>query len=182
MKQLIVFLSLLSFILFSPKSAAAVDNEAGSAGSLTSFAPLLVDYRVIRLKSFLKTYNSPLVDHAVTFIREADKHNLDWRLVAAIAGTESTFGKHIPQGSYNAWGWGIPTGAQSGIGFDNWDHGIATVTQGLKERYVNKGSTTIPQIGRIYAASPVWANHVEFFFDKITNYIPNDLEDLQVSI
>ncbi len=174
----LVFLS--SIAHFSP--VHATQAEAGSAGKLASFAPILVDKRVSHLQAFLRSYNSPLEKHAVTFIREADKHNLDWRLVVSIAGTESTFGKHIPPGSYNAWGWGIPTGAQSGIGFDNWNDGIATVTKGLKKNYINKGAVSLPQIGRIYAASPVWASHVEYFMGKITNFIPNTSDILEVSI
>lgn len=163
-------------------SVFAAAPEAGSAGVLASFAPLLVDKRVAHLESFFRSYNSPLEKHAVTFIREADKHNMDWRFVAAIAGVESTFGKHIPPGSYNAWGWGIPTGAQSGIGFRSWDEGIATVTKGLKKNYINKGAVTFSQIGRIYAASPVWSSHVEFFMDKITNFVPAGKEILKVTI
>ena len=32
-------------------------------------------------------------------------NGLDYRLVPAISGVESTFGKHIPDNSYNAYGW-----------------------------------------------------------------------------
>lgn len=180
-KILLSCLVLVFFALF-PSSSFAASNEAGSAGTLASFAPLLVDKRVSHLQAFLQTYNSPLASHAVTFIREADKHNMDWRFVAAISGVESTFGKHIPPGSYNAWGWGIPTGAQSGIGFDNWDDGIATVTKGLKKNYINKGAVSFQQIGSIYAASPFWASHVEYFMDKITNFVPSNKDLLEITI
>ncbi len=173
---------LLFTLTIGARTVVAFTPEAGSAGVLASFAPLLVDKRVAHLEAFLRSYNSPLADHAVTFIREADKHNMDWRFVAAISGVESTFGKHIPSGSYNAWGWGIPTGAQSGIGFRNWDEGIATVTKGLKKNYINKGASTFAQIGDIYAASPVWASHVEYFMDKIINFIPAEKNQLEVTI
>ncbi len=182
-KQIVLSLCIVFGALHTPSSAFAAPSEAGSAGVLaSSFAPLLVDKRVVHLEAFFRTYNSPLEKHAVTFIREADKHNMDWRFVAAIAGVESTFGKRIPPGSYNAWGWGIPTGAQSGIGFDSWDDGISTVTAGLKKNYINKGAVTFAQIGRIYAASPTWASKVEYFMDKITNFVPKDADHLDITI
>ncbi len=171
MKKTILF---IAFILTLALSSAhltpiyAVEKEAGASAS--SFGELLVyqpDTRAIRLKKFLQSWGSPMADDADTFVEVADMYGLDWRLVAAIAGTESTFGVHIPPGSYNAWGWGIPTGSQSGIGFDSWAHGITTVSEGLRKNYINKGAADLDAIGRKYAASPVWATHVRFFIDKI---------------
>ena len=165
-----------------PTRAFAVEAEADGAAQLAGFGKILVDKRVTHLRAYLKTHNSPLADEAAAFVREADRNDLNWKLVAAIAGTESTFGKHIPPGSYNAWGWGIPTGAQSGIGFRNWNHGIATVSEGLRKNYVNRGAQTIEQMGRIYAASPRWAGNVRFFIAKIDAFVPIGSEYLEVSI
>jgi len=104
-------------------------------------------------------------------------------LVAAIAGTESTFGRFIPRGSYNAWGWGIPTGAQSGIGFKNWEQGIVTVSEGLAKNYYGRGAKTIYDVGWIYAANGnSWGNHVTFFMGKIESFVPTDADFLEVSI
>ena len=129
------------------------------------------DERVTRLRAFLESYNSPLADEAETFVEEADKNNLDWKLVAAIAGVESTFGKQIPPGSYNAWGWGIPTGAQSGIGFADWGQGIATVSDGLAKNYFGRGAKTLYDVGWIYAANGnSWGNHVTLFYNQIAAF------------
>ena len=98
-KLFIVSLFLIFGLSIDPNTVFAAAPEAGSAGVLASFAPLLVDKRVGHLEAFFRSYNSPLEKHAVTFIREADKHNMDWRFVAAIAGVESTFGKLFPPGS-----------------------------------------------------------------------------------
>ena len=181
-QNIIVSIGISMSVLLTPAMVYAASPEAGSAGVLASFTEIRVDKRVSHLKAFLRTYDSPLEKHAATFIREADKHNMDWKFVAAIAGVESTFGKHVPTDSYNAWGWGIPTGAQSGIGFTNWDEGIAEVTSGLKNNYIDKGAVTFEQIGRIYAASPVWASHVVYFWDKITNFTPKETDLLEVTI
>jgi hypothetical protein len=160
----------------------AAEKVADHTAQLTHTKNPTADKRAQKLRAFLDTYNSPLAQEADTFVEEADRYNMDWRLVAAIAGTESTFGKHIPSGSYNAWGWGIPTGAQSGIGFKNWKDGIATVTAGLHKNYIKRGAETLSQIGSIYAASPAWAAHVGFFLDKIDAFTPSDPEFLDVTI
>jgi hypothetical protein len=127
------------------------------------------DTRIHILQKFLRSYGSPLASHAGTFIAVADEYNLDWRLLPAIAGAESTFGKYTPKNSYNAWGWGIPTGAQSGLGFDSWDHGIETVGQGLRQKYLNKGYTTLRKMEARYTppsaaqASHPWVTSIEQF-------------------
>src|SRR5258706_9253508 len=125
MKKLYSFIIFALVILALPACPVFAAEEAGQAATLAFHqATLEPDVRVTRLHSFLQSYDSPLADEAKTFIQEADKNNLDWKLVAAISGVESTFGKQIPPGSYNGWGWGIPTGAQSGIGFKDWGDGI----------------------------------------------------------
>lgn len=119
------------------------------------------------LSNYLAKYNSPLQYHAQDFIDAAKEYDLDWRLVAAISGVESTFGKQIP-GGYNAWGWGV-YGTQA-IYFDSWKDGIYTVSKGLRENYLNKGLTDPYQINRIYAASPRWGSKVSFFMKDLDNF------------
>lgn len=128
------------------------------------------DIRVKKLEKYLESLNSPLVDNAEDFVKYADAYGYgdNWSMVAAIAGVESTFGKRIPKNSYNAWGWGIPTGKQSGIGFTDWEDGIATVSKGLKENYMDRGATNLASIGRIYAPpSTTWAGNVQYFMNEI---------------
>ena len=128
------------------------------------------DARVLKLAKYLTEHNSPLIGNAEDFVRYADIYGYgqNWSMVAAIAGVESTFGKNIPANSYNAWGWGIPTGASSGIGFKNWEEGIKTVSQGIRENYMDNGAETLAQIGRIYAPpSYTWAGNVSFFMNRI---------------
>jgi hypothetical protein len=184
MKHYVTYLALLVLALLGamPAHVAAADKYADAAAQLTGFGELLVDTRVDHLRAYLKSHNSPMADDAAVFVREADRNNLDWKLVVAIAGAESTFGKHIPTGSYNGWGWGIPTGAHSGIGFKDWEHGIMTVSEGLKKNYVDRGAVTIEQMGRIYAASPRWAGNVRYFIGKIETFVPTGPEYLEVSI
>ena len=150
--------------------------SGASSNIATSSEKPKTDSRVLKLKNYLQDY--PLEDNSEEFIRIADKYNLGKHayLVAAISGIESTFGKFIPTGSYNAWGFGIPTGAQSGIVFENWDKGIEEVTKTISTVYlkgINPNSLTseelIYRIGPIYAASPTWSQRVCYFMEKIEN-------------
>lgn len=169
-----IFVSIIvAILLFFAAASTANANEkiAGHSGQLiVENTSVLPDSRVEKLKFYLEKHNSPLAKHAEYFVATADKYELgeNWCLVPAIAGVESTFGKRIPKNSYNAWGWGIPTGARSGIGFNDWEDGIETVTAGLKTRYIDRGADTLPEMGRIYAPpSKTWARNVQFFMDKI---------------
>ena len=112
-------LMVLSALMVRPGAIHAQETEAGAAARL-SFGQILRDERIDTLRAYLLMHNSPLAEASTHFVSEADRLGLDWKLVAAIAGTESTFGKHVPSGSYNAWGWGIPTGYASGIAFESW--------------------------------------------------------------
>jgi len=121
------------------------------------------DYRVVILRKYLESHNSPLTDSAEHFVTYADKYQLDWRMVAAISGVESTFGKRIPENSYNAYGW-----ANGNYYFESWEDSIAIVSKTLREKYYDRGATTLNQIARRYAPpSSSWAWKVNYFMEKI---------------
>lgn len=156
--------------------------ESHSSADLRTATKRDTDERVMKLKAYLLAKNSPLADESENFVTIADTYDLDWKLVTAISGVESTFGKHIPTGSHNGWGWGIPTGAQSGITFKNWREGIEQVSKGLRKNYLDRGAKTIEQIGRIYAASPSWSWKVHFFINQIESFSPNSPQLLSISL
>lgn len=169
------------FVLSSTTPAIAYQKEAESAAVLAAHAPS-EDPRVDTLEHYLASHDSPLTAETPHFIHEADHWGLDWKLVAAIAGVESTFGKHIPTNSYNAWGWGVFTGATDGMHFESWHDGITKVSAGLKTNYIDHGAESIEQIGRIYAASPNWSWKVRFFLDQIDAYQPTTTRQIDITI
>jgi len=160
-----VFLLTLLFLLFTTHAEAvsAETSVAESSGQFKYSEGKAEDYRVSTLRKFLKEYNSPLADYAEVFVREADKNGIDWRLVPAITGVESTFGKNIPFKSYNAYGW-----ANGAYTFESWEDSIGIVSKSLREKYMDKGAVTINQIGRRYAPpSNTWSSKVKYFMRKI---------------
>jgi hypothetical protein len=171
-QKLTAYLFLIVAVLASTAGQVQAGTKiAGATAELVTNSPQ-DDPRVEHLRSFLENYNSPAASDADHFIAEADRLSLDWKLVAAIAGVESTFCRFIPSQSHNCWGWGIPTGAQKGIGFVSYRQGITRVSEGLRYRYIDRDLVTIDQIGRVYAASPAWSTKVRFFMDRIDNWQP----------
>lgn len=181
MKLLTVFVVLVVAFLVYPHSAAAQERQAGPAAQLT-FGELIQDKRAKTLQEFLRSHDSPITQESAYMVSEADRLDLDWRLVTAIAGVESTFGKRIPKDSFNAWGWGIPTGADAGATFDNWKEAITTVSEGLRYRYIDLGAQSVEEIGRIYAASPRWAGNVRFFMNRIEEFTPAETALLVITL
>ncbi len=176
MKNILVPTILAALILLIPQYTFAQQKESATSANIKSatyFSEAGYDSRVKILKSYLESYNSPLAPYAQEFVGQADKYSLDWKLVAAISGVESTFGHQIPYNSYNAWGWGVY--GDNVIRFKSWSEGIDTISQGLRERYINQwGGQNIYQIGANYAASPVWAQHVELYMGRIQAFALND--------
>lgn len=174
MDKKLLLLIIFIFQLFSANLVLAQEKELPKD---ILFEAQKLDQRGAVLQSYLEQFNSPLQHHASDFIEAADKYNLDWKLVAAIAGVESTFGKFVPGGqevkytSYNAWGWGV-YGTQA-IYFKSWKDGIFTVSKGLRENYLNKGLNDPYSINRVYAASPTWGSKVSYFLADMDKFNQN---------
>lgn len=125
--------------------------------------------RTVILRDFLKSYDSPLAPYAADFVAEADRNNIDWKLVAAISGVESYFGEQIPYASYNGWGYGVY--GNNVRNFESWSDGIAVVSKALRDDYLdNWGATNVQEIGAIYAADPAWAAKVTHFINLIEGF------------
>lgn len=181
-QKLLLGLSILSSLSF-PLSTIGVNPVYAQSAQVIQVEAKPVDKRAQILKDYLAKHNSPLENNAQDFIDAADMYGLDWRLVVSISGTESTFGKHIPGGhdplytSYNGWGWGVY--GNNVKKFNSWREAIYTISQGLRENYVDKGYTEPFSMNRKYAASKSWGQKVTFFMNDIDKYAlsyPFDVE------
>ena len=164
MRKILISLFIASAFLLKAAGVSYAQNIAdGSAFLKAEGNGNDFDYRVESLKVFLQKYNSPLAPYAKEFVVYADENGLDYRLVPAITGVESTFGKRIPPESYNAYGW-----ANGNYKFTSWEDSIKHVSKTLKSSYIDKGATSIYEIARIYAPpSSTWGGNVSFFVSKI---------------
>jgi hypothetical protein len=164
-----IFLSIIFLLIFAfPAAVNSEEIHSESSAKLNSNidakGSLLLDTRVKALKNVFKRYNSPLVDQAIHYVKYADEFDMDWKLLPAIAGLESTFAQRYIQGTYNPYGWG-----SGRIYFESWEDGIRTINKALRERYVNRGATDVWKIGPIYAESPTWSVRVNRFMQEINH-------------
>ncbi len=144
-------------------SQAQTSNKTLAAVGRSDSRPVIID-------NFLSSHKSPMSGMGAVFVREADKYNIDYRLLPAIAFQESTLGKKIPRGSHNAFGWAIYTGANSGAKFDGWEHAIEVVAKGLKAKYIDQGLATTEAIMTRYTpdSNGSWAFGVNFAIEEMT--------------
>lgn len=169
LRRIFLFSLLALFLSTLPTSKLEEDSLVSKSGKpepkiTAKVAVKKLDNRAKILKDYLAQYNSPLQYHAQDFIDAADTYQLDWRLMPAISGVESTFGK--ASYGFNGWGWG----GSNLIVFNGWRDGIFTISKGLKERYVDKGLTEPYSMNKIYAASPTWGTRVTKFMNDMHQF------------
>jgi len=126
------------------------------------------DARVSIVKDFFKKYKSDLLPYAQNIVAAADKYDLDYRLVPAIAMQESNLCHKAPPNSHNCWGYGVY--GKNVLKFDNYADAINTVTKTLAIEYKGKGLATAEQIMTKYTPSNngAWADSVNHFMDQLT--------------
>jgi hypothetical protein len=126
------------------------------------------DARVGALETFFKSNGSPLLPYAGLIVTTADKYELDYRLLPAIAMQESNLCKKIPKKStYNCWGFGIY--GKKRTGFDSYEDAIRIVSKTLANEYVGKGLEDPYAIMSKYTpgSNGSWANSVTYFMEHI---------------
>lgn len=180
MNKTFLFL-ILFFLLTVPTLKVQAVSETELEKQTNQIEAKQLDKRAEILAAYLAKHDSPLQYHAQDFIDAAKKYNLDWKLVPAIAGVESTFGKQIP-GGFNGWGWGV-YGTQA-IYFNSWTEAISTISKGLRENYIDKGYTEPYSMNKIYAASPFWGSKVNYFMEEIEKFATQfggEIKELSIS-
>lgn len=165
--KLIILLLITIPFLFLNKPVRAEKSVEKSTSINNQIEAKKLDDRAVVLSQYLAKFDSPLQYHAQDFINASDAYGLDWKMLPAIAGVESTFGKHIP-GGYNAWGWGV-YGTQA-IYFSSWKAGMFTIAKGLRENYLDKGLTDPYLINPVYASSTSWGWKVDYFMKEIESF------------
>lgn len=176
LSSLLIIVAAVSFIgnnRISPKLATNANNysiylaQPKSANTVTQ-AYAAEDSRAAILDNYFKSQGAPLAGYGELLVQTADKYGIDWRLVPAIAMQESNGGKVMPRDSYNAWGWAIFTGQNSGTYFDSWEHAIETVSRGLAVYRDKYGLKTPEEIMTRYTPDSLqtggsWASGVRYF-------------------
>jgi len=83
--------------------------------------------RAEAIDAYFRKYKMPLLGTGEKMVEEAEKYDLDWRLLPAIAVRESTGGIHAcKKAQYNPFGWG-----SCKISFNSYEHAIEVVARNL---------------------------------------------------
>src|SRR3989344_11579 len=144
-----------SAFLAAPAFASTLESSFSSS-----------DARPLIVKNYLRRYSSPLEPFAQYLVDTADKYNLDYRLLPAIAQQESNLCKKIPINSHNFWGFGIYGDLVTR--FDSYPQAIDTVARTVKRDYLDRGLDTPEKIMARYPPPSLekggpWAKSVTLF-------------------
>lgn len=128
------------------------------------------DAREIIIANFFENRKAPLAEVAQKFIEVADRYNIDYRLLPAIAMQESQGGKRMPANSFNPFGYGV-YGAKV-MKFNSFEEAIEKVAQGLRNNYLDQGLITPEQIMAKYTPPALekggsWAIGVAAFMEQL---------------
>jgi hypothetical protein len=119
------------------------------------------------VRQFLEKHNSPLEPYAPDLVVAANRYDLDFRLLPAIAMQESNLCKKVPENSNNCWGWGIYGGKVTR--FNNYPEAIETISKTLATKYRARGLVTPHEVGQLYNPSNTnnWAESVTHFMEEL---------------
>lgn len=123
--------------------------------------------RADRIDKVLRRYRSPLAGLGAAFVRSGHKYRVSPEFVVSIAGVESTFGRAAC--GKNAWGIGSCSRS-----FRSWVHGIDFVTRMLREKYLDRGLTSLASIGRTYCppCGAKWSGDVGWYMRQAFGVAP----------
>jgi len=153
--------------------AAWVGTSAGAPGGLCAsspFIPAAGPPSAAGIDAYLASKGSPMTGHGAAFMASAMRWRVDPRLLVAISGAESSFGQ-VTCGPNNGWGWACPNDPAD---FATWAAGIDTVTEGLRNDYLDEGRTSVSLIQQKYcpvgaANDPTGLN--SHWTDNVTKFL-----------
>lgn len=147
----------------------------------STFNLVTQESRPVVLEQFFAKYRSPLAAYGDLIISAAERHNIPWVLLPAIAGQESTFCRpgSYPEGSFNCWGWGIHT--QYTKMFSSYEEAIEKVSKGLGEYYKTLGIDRNWPIERQVLAIKTLYNKTSLSWDRGVLYFIFELSSFSSS-
>lgn len=168
----LVLLMYLSTAKYTPivTSDFKLYSALPAQNTIVSDSIVHTDARAKIVGNFFTGYKSILANFGNEFITVADKYQIDWRLLPAIAMQESNGGKKVITNSYNPFGYGIYGGTVRKFG--SWEEAIERVGQALREDYLNQGLKTPEEIMAKYTPPSLlkagaWAKGVRSFMSEL---------------
>ena len=143
------------FATFAPDAVSNEDEEADA----------LRTERAAKIDAYYKKRGMPLEGYGAKMVEEAEKNDLDWRLLPALAIRETTGGKFACH--KNPFGWG-----SCKIKFTDWNEAIETVARHLGGNDDNtdhyyKDKTTKEKLARYNSVIPAYTAEIFEFMELI---------------
>lgn len=125
------------------------------------------------IDAYFKSHKMPLEGTGLKMVQEAEKNNLDWRLLAAISVIESTGGRHAcKKATHSFFGWG-----SCKIDFNSDEQAIEIVAKNLggnnpntDQHYADK--TTEEILHKYNSVIPTYTEKVMKIMNEISEYLP----------
>ncbi len=166
----------LSFLSYQKNSDGKVLGESTQGIAYAALPPAdntfentieAQDSKTEIVRQFLARYNSPLEPYAPDIVVAANRYDLDYRLLPAIAMQESTLCKKIIEESHNCWGFGIH--GVKVTKFSNYPEAIETITKTLATIYRQNGLITPSEIAKIYNPTNTnnWIENVTLIMNQL---------------
>ncbi len=126
--------------------------------------------KAAQIDAYFSKGNMPLEGFGMKMVLEAEKNDIDWRLIPAIAVRESTGGMYAcKKATFSAFGWG-----SCKISFKSYDHAIEVLAQNLggnnpktARYYDNKSVKDILETYNPPSVVPTYAREVIAVMNKI---------------
>lgn len=131
--------------------------------------------KALAIDAYFTKHNTPLAGYGMKFVLEAEKNELDWRLLPAIAMRESTGGIHACKKVPNSvFGWG-----SCKISFSSIDESIEVVARNLgghnpKTAHYYQGKTVLQMLRKYNSVIPNYPKEIV----RIMKTIHDDGQDI----
>ncbi|HAI22481.1 TPA: hypothetical protein DCP77_02060 [Candidatus Collierbacteria bacterium] len=126
------------------------------------------DARPEIIRQYLNKYGSPLEPYSDLIVQLSDQYNFDYRWLVAIAQQESGLCLHIPENSFNCWGWGIY--GDKVTRFDNYEDALRRISPQFTKIFLKGDHSKEPsEVMKTYTppSDGSWAAGVSTFFDDL---------------
>ena len=133
------------------------------------------DARAEIIRQYLHKFESPLEPYSDLIVSLSDQYQFDFRWLVAIAQQESNLCKHIPDNSFNCWGWGIyPEPSNPEVlkvtRFDNYEDALRRIAPQFTKIFLKGNHSKNPsEVMKTYTppSDGSWAFGISQFFDHL---------------
>lgn len=153
-------------------TSLSADSEPGPTKTDADLAQTEREEKAAKIDAYFKQNGMPLAGYGMKMVTEAEKHDVDWRLIPAIAIRESTGGLHQCKSvSFSPFGFG-----SCHISFKSYDSAIEILATNLggdnpntARHYEGKTTKAILQAYNPPSVVPTYAGEVMALMTKIDN-------------